>query len=504
MSTSTTTVSGDNAEVIDRIQSDRKFLGQPRGVGSACALTIGTSVGNTAISSVLIYYMYADTPAGLGMDKGQAAQIISIYGTALVLCGVVGGYIADRILGPRLSVRLARSMQVVAYALLAFPFLGTVGCITTLVLLSIAPMFAGRSLDALLGMQYKEGDNRRSAAFTLNYVFTNIAGIFAPTIIGTIAQNVGYWAGFAFGAAVALAALLFYVTTEKKYFGPLGLLPADPLRDGLRQKVMAGFIGVLVVGVAVMAGLMVTGLVTAESFGNAVSTAAIFIPIFYFIYVVRSSKVSKLERKHVLYILPLMLCNIVGGWVWNQSITIISIYTEQSVNRSIFGWEITPAAFYTWGSICAVLFGTTFAALWTKLGSHQPSTAGKMGLGAVAWGLGPLLMVLPFILYPAGVKVSPFWIIFFWILVMIGEANTQPAGYTAAADVAPRAFKSQMMTVWNLSAGIGAALNTISINFYHEGGEAQYFLMIGGITLLVGLLTLVFSSKIARGMGAKV
>ncbi|WEV64008.1 oligopeptide:H+ symporter [Bifidobacterium sp. ESL0732] len=496
-----TEASEQNTQIIEKIHGDHKFLGHPRGTGSACALQFGTSVGNTAISSILIYYMYAKTPTGLGMSQTDAAQIMSLYGTTLVLCGVVGGFVADRILGPRTSVRLARLLQVIAYSLLAFPFLGIPGCMASLVLLSIAPMFVGRSLDALIGMQYAEGDNRRSAAYTMTYVFTNIAGIFTPTIVGTMAQKIGYWSAFAFGALIALLAWIFYVVTEKKFFGPLGVKPADPMKPAVRKKALGIMLLILVAAVAIMAALFITKTVTISGFSNAVSTVAIFIPIVYFIYIVRSHKVTKDESRHVMYILPLALCNIVAGWVWNQSITIISIYTEQSVNRNIFGFEITPAAFYTWGSICAVLFGTLFASLWTKLGTHQPSTAAKMGIGAVAWGLGPLLMILPFLLYPAGTKVSPFWVIAFWILVMIGEANTQPAGYTAAADVAPKAFQAQMMTVWNLSAGIGAALNTISINFYHKGGEAQYFLLIGGVTLVIGLITVIFSKKFAKGMG---
>lgn len=98
-------------------------------------------------------------------------------------------------------------------------------------------------------------------------------------------------------------------------------------------------------------------------------------------------------------------------------------------------------------------------------------------------------------------KVSPLWILVFWVLIMIGEASGGPAGYAAASDVAPKAFATQMMTVWALSQSTGSALNSLSINFYHKGGEAPYFLFVGGLTLVVGVVVLIFSKKLTRAMG---
>ena len=264
---------------------------------------------------------------------------------------------------------------------------------------------------------------------------------------------------------------------------------------------MVRLVSIVVVVIAVVAVLFIAGVITINSFSNAVSTAAIFIPIVYLAYIIKSRKTTPAESGHVIAILPLFVCNAVAMWVWTQTMTIISIYSETSVNRNLFGFEITPAAFQTWGSFLAVAFGTLFVTLWTKLGSHQPSNAAKMGFSTIMYAAGPLLMILPFVLYPAGVKVSPLWILVFWVLIMIGEASGGPAGYAAASDVAPKAFATQMMTVWALSQSTGSALNSLSINFYHKGGEAPYFLFVGGLTLVIGVVVLIFSKKLTRAMG---
>ena len=88
-----------------------------------------------------------------------------------------------------------------------------------------------------------------------------------------------------------------------------------------------------------------------------------------------------------------------------------------------------------------------------------------------------------------------------YVLIIFGEAITNAVGYSSASLVAPKAFTTQMMTVWSMSQSTGAALSTLAVNFYHEGSEANYFLMIGGITCVVGLLVMIFAKKIEKGMG---
>lgn len=53
------------------------------------------------MSAVMIYYLYANAPAGLGFDKADAAQLISLYATVVGMTTIIGSYVCDRILGCR-------------------------------------------------------------------------------------------------------------------------------------------------------------------------------------------------------------------------------------------------------------------------------------------------------------------------------------------------------------------------------------------------------------------
>lgn len=74
------------------------------------------------MSAILVYYLYAAAPEGLGFTQENAAQLVSLYSAVSILTGIIGSYVADRVLGPRKALGLARSVQAVAYLCLAIPF----------------------------------------------------------------------------------------------------------------------------------------------------------------------------------------------------------------------------------------------------------------------------------------------------------------------------------------------------------------------------------------------
>ena len=92
------------------------------------------------------------------------------------------------------------------------------------------------------------------------------------------------------------------------------------------------------------------------------------------------------------------------------------------------------------------------------------------------------------------------WLMIFYALIIWGEAMTSPVGMSAATKVAPTAFTAQMVTVWQLSQSTGSGLSALAANFYVEGSETGYFLFIGGITLLVGLVLWIGNKRLGRMM----
>lgn len=482
------------------LRAQKSFLGHPKGVGTLSLMQMCLSYSNYGMQAILIYYLYAAKPAGLGFTEANAAQLVSLYSTGVLLFGIIGSYVADRILGNRKALILARSIQALGYICLALPFGGVVGYVAAMCFLMCSSMICGRSQDALLGKMYEKTDSRRDGAFTISYVISNI-GAAAPVISGAIALATGYYVAFLVCAAFSLLGVAAYLVTEKKFFGTIGIEPDDPLPAEKKKSFIVKLAVIVVAAIAVLAVLFATGVLTISVFSNTVSTIAIFIPIAYFILIVASPKTTKEEKHRVLFLIPAFVCNCFAMLVWTQSTSILAIFTEQRVNRMIFGKEIAAASFQTIPAVLGVIWGAVVSAFWGALGKKQPLAPTKIGLGTILWGCGPLLMTLPFMLYSADQMVSPVWIIVFYIIIILGEAFTSPVGYSCASIVAPQAFATQMITVWSMSQSTGAALNTLAVNFYKEGSEVPFFLVIGIATCVVGLIVFLFRKKIADGMG---
>ena len=490
----------EQREVAHELRTQHAFLGHPKAVGTLSFMQLCNSFANYTMSAILVYYLYATVDAGgLGLSQTDAAQLISLYSALVLLAGLVGSYVADRVLGPRTALRCGRVLSAVAYVLLAIPGTGIPGYAASQGLLIFAAMLNGRSLESVMGKMYEPGDERKDGAFTITYTIANI-GAAVPAIAGAISLAAGYHAAFAVGAVAAVLGVAAYLLTEKKFFGPIGDTPDDPVPDEAKKKTLGIIIVATIVFVAALVALFTTGTITIKQFANTMSTAAIFIPLVYLGYIIKSKKTSKDEASRVVALLPLYACNCLSMLVWTQSTSVLAIYTEQSVDLNLFGITISPATFQTVPAILGFVFGAAAAALWVKLGDKQPNNPWKVGAGTVLWGLGPVFMCLPFLLYPAGVKVSPLWIVFFYVLIIAGEALNSPTGYAAASTVAPAAFATQMITVWSLSQSTGAGLSTLASQFYVEGGEVPYFLVMGGITILVGAIVAVCSKKLNAQM----
>ena len=87
------------------MESEKKFLGQPRGLQTLFMTEMWERFSYYGMKAILLYYMWHLIATGdLNVTKATAASIMAIYASMVYLSGVVGGFIADRLLGQRRTV----------------------------------------------------------------------------------------------------------------------------------------------------------------------------------------------------------------------------------------------------------------------------------------------------------------------------------------------------------------------------------------------------------------
>lgn len=462
--------------------------------------SLGTGFATYAVSAIMILYLYEPLHlGGLGLDRITATQIMAVFSSLGYVAGIAGSYAADRLVGLRKPYLYGTLLKIVAITLLVVPHGGRVLFFASLALQVVASGVTGQSLNALVGLIYRRQGGLRSTAFTLLYIISNV-GAAGPIVTGAVAVRLGYNAGFLVAVIVLLLTTAPYIFLNHRYLGSLGMTAPDPMRPAERRQF----------GLRLLGGTALTGLVfgvllwgrwlTASRFSSGVGVIGIFLPIWYVTTIVRSPKVTAQEARHVKTYGLFLIGNTITMLVYGQATGILSLYTLDHVNLNLWGMHLSAASFQTIPAVLAVLFGSVVSGLWGRLGRRQPNASLKFGLGMLFWGAGPLFMILPLRLFSASVKVSPLWIVMFYVLIIAGETLTSPIGTALASEVAPAAFVTQMMTVFTLSQAAGSGLSAIAANFYTPGHESVYFLVIGAIAVLWGIVMLIGNRRIAAAV----
>lgn len=499
----------EEREEIEAIHADHSFMGHPKGTAALSIAHLCWIFAKYACTSILIYYLYLDVAkGGLGFTETEANQLIAVYTTFFSMCGIVGSIVADKVLGARRALQASRWMEAIAYTFLALPIAGrtpefAIGAYAIAeVLLCCSAMVGGRSGESMFGKMYEKTDERRDAAFTIMYVFQNI-GAMVPFISGIVAEAAGYNAAFSLAAIGSAIGAISLTAADKKFFGPIGKYPDDPMPAPRRRCFVRKLVAVVAALIAMTGVILFVARVPLTDFLTGLSTITLIIPFVYFAYIAASSKTRPEERTRVFGLVPMFIAGVVTFMVWMQNTTIISQYIASTIDRHIFGFELSAPGYQTIPAILAIVFGSLYSALWGKMGKRQPNMPAKMGIGTVLWGLGLLVMVVPFALYPNAPdgSVSSIWPVLFFVLIILGEGCTIPSGFSAATAVAPKAFTTQMVSVWIMSQSAGSSAAALISNFYTPGNEIPYFIAVSGVVIAVGVLLILFSGKLARIMG---
>lgn len=170
----------------------------------------------------------------------------------------------------------------------------------------------------------------------------------------------------------------------------------------------------------------------------------------------------------------------------------LAIYSDQRLNRNLFGFEVPPSVVTSINPVFIIIFAGIFAGMWTKLGDRQPSTPVKFSMGAMIMGLA----FLAFIPFSGGADNSvPFLaIVLVLFLFTMAELCLSPVGQSLATKLSPHAFHSQMVALYFLSVSLGSSAAGSLSSFYSTDNEVPYFLTVGLVAIAVGLV-LFFARK---------
>ncbi|MER5390552.1 peptide MFS transporter [Saccharopolyspora sp. NPDC002686] len=479
--------------------SDRGFFGHPRGLATLFFLEMWERFSYYGMSAILLYYLYDQTSdGGLGLEKQTSSALVSIYGALVFMSGVLGGWVADRLLGMRRAVLLGGVLIMCGHIALALPG-GLPALLVSMLLIVVGTGLLKPNVSSMVGELYSPTDNRRDAGFSLFYMGINLGAFIAPYLVGTLGQQVDYHLGFVL-AAIGMAAGLVVYARGRSRLGQSGDAPTNPLRSGERRQVAMRAAAGTAVLVVVLVVLGVAGALTVQALINAVTVLAVVLPVAYLIMMLRSPHTDAVERSRLIAYIPLFI-GAVCYWVVNQqSGSVLAQFADTRTDLEIFGFAVPSSWFQSLNPIATLLLAPTFAWLWIKLGDRQPATPRKFATGLLLGGASFVLMAGPGLLRGVDAPASPWWLVASYFVVICGSMCLSPVGLSATTKLAPRAFLAQMMSLWFLASAAAQGINAQLVQFYRAETEVGYFAGVGAAVMVAGVVMHLMTPWVQRRM----
>jgi proton-dependent oligopeptide transporter, POT family len=430
--------------------------------------------------ALLVLYLTAKmvdgVKSGFGMPDKLAYGIYAAYGALVYLTPLLGGYLADKILGFRKAIIWGAILMAAGQFTLATSTGTELLLYLGLGLLVLGNGFFKPNISSMIGRFYKQGDPRRDGAFTIFYMGINIGAFLTPLTCGTIGQLEGWSYGFlCAGVGMLLGLAIFLYTASKGYLEHHGDPPsaradfsdtnlpepeppmpptnaAEQPISGIKAEYLV-YLGTFLL--VPLACLLIWQNDIMDYLLISVGAAA----IGYMLYL--SSQYETVERQRVWVIVVLLLFTAVFWTFFELAGSALNLFTDRNIEKSVFGLKFTTSAFQSVNAFFIMLFAPLFSVMWIFLARRniEPPAPVKFAIGLLLLGVGFLVLNLGKAAAVAGIMPAIF-LILLYLLHTLGELALSPVGLSLVTKLAPAQVVGFMMGFWFLSSA-----------FAHQAGK---------------------------------
>ncbi|MFV0457774.1 MAG: peptide MFS transporter [Actinomycetales bacterium] len=476
---------------------DRAFFGHPRGLSTLFFIELWERFSYYGMRAILLYFLIDTVQnGGLGLSESNGTAVVSIYGSAVYLLSIVGGFAADRVVGARRSVLYGGVVIMAGHIFLAIPAAATAWF--GIVLVALGTGLLKPNVSTMVGELYASHDPRRDAGFSVFYMAINIGAFVSPLVVGWLRSNWGYHAGFSAAAVGMGIALGFYFAGRKHLRGAGDSIP-NPLSERDRGRLPLLVVGALI---AFAALVLVTGL-WRDTFLlqviDAITILSLGAPVIYFTVMFRSERVTTRERSHLAAYLPLWIGAMLFWMIAEQAAGKMALFAQENTVTRVGGVTVNPEWFQSVGPLTIILFAPIFGWIWTKRAGKFPSTPAKFAIGVLLAGVMALFMSWAFARFPDNTAPVTILIVAFTVQTF-GELALSPVGLSATTRLAPQAFMSQSLALWFLASAAGQAIAAQLISAMDNLTNAQYYLVNGVMTLVFAAILMALTPWIRSKM----
>ncbi len=376
-------------------------------------------------------------------NQAFASLIYGWYSGLVYFTPILGGWIADRLLGTKRTVVIGALLMSAGHLAMSFDqsFLIALG------LLILGSGCLKGNISAQVGTLYPpDEESRRARGFTIFSTGINIGSVMGPLACGGVAAVYGWHAGFALAAGLMLVALVVYLVGQRH-------LPDRRPKRAERLELPP---------------------LTAEEKRRTwalIGVVALTIP-----------------------------ASIAYSMIWNIGI----VWVDEKVSLGTPLGSVPASWFNAADSFASIVVAAPLVALWAWQARRgtEPHSIGKIGIGSAIIGASALLFVAGAMLAVPNGKVSVLWALAGYVGMGVAFMWYWPVTLALVSQVAPAKINATLMGGSFLSFFVASTMMGWVGSFYDQMSNVAFWTMDAAIAFAGALLIAVLRRPLGRVLHA--
>jgi len=486
---------------------------------------------------IFFLYMTDTEKGGMGLPNKEGADIFGTFIALVYLTPFIGGLLADRVLGYRLSITIGGIMMGIGYCGLALD--GMTSFYVSLLMIIIGNGFFKPNISTLLGMLYNNDDykKQKDAGYNIFYMGINIGAFICNFFAAYLRNNHGW--GYAFMAAgigMFIGVIVFWIGS--RHYNKLDVIkPANPEDMSIAKVFGVVLLPAFIFGALPVALFYVSLLFSLNKTDRRPVAALLSIfgvvIVFWAIFKQNGTALTTWAKSYTDRELPASIIPVATTLGMVQEIKLekdtLPVIDEQfRVQRDANGvalMEYTEPSYYknipkeNWpeeGTTTALVSTEIFQSInpffviiltpvvvgifiFLRRRNKEPSTPGKIFYGLLITAISTLIMVAAVYVTNNGeIKGSAWWLISTYGVITVGELCLSPMGLSLVSKLSPPRITALMMGGWFLSTSIGNKLSGVLAALWDGYENKADFFYVNFIVALASAIAILFMLKWLR------
>ena len=423
------------------------WFGHPRGLTVLFLTNMWEQFSYYGMRALLVYYMTKQ----LLLGQATSSLIYGTYTACAYFTPIIGGIIADRVLGKRRAIIVGGSVMAVGHFMMAFEPLFYVALAT----IALGNGLFLPSLPSQIDDLYEEGDPRVGSAYNVYYVGINIGGFLAPLICGTLGEVYGWHYGFGAAGIGMVAGLLIYIFGQR-------YLPTQDSRPAAEPALVA------------------------EPTAPPMPTTAAS------------------GRDTVLILAGIALSVTVFRSAYEQLGNTVALWADSGVDRSFGAFAIPMTWFQSLNPLFVIVMTPPLLSWW-----RRRSEAGVAEAPALRMSRGAAIVAAAYLLLAAVVALAGsdraewLWLVLFFAILTFGELHILPTGLGLFARLAPKKLGATTVAAWFVTIFSGSLAAGLIGTLWSRTTPMAYFVLLAVLAGVAALLLRLLDRPLARVLGTR-